>query len=47
MTEGEFPNLSYSERMKILEKAYKKVDKSKKFTSKWIYFVTKKSDPWS
>jgi len=42
MTGWVFPNLNYSERMMILDKAYKKVDKSKKFTSKWIYFVTKK-----
>lgn len=44
MTDKAFPNLDYSERMKILDQAYKRVDKSKEFISKWIYFVLKKLD---
>ncbi len=43
MTRGMFPNLDYSERMEILDMAYKKVKKPKKFKMKWTYFVVTKN----
>lgn len=43
MTEKTFLSLKYSEKMKILDRAYKEVDKSRKFVRKWMYFVAKKS----
>jgi len=42
MTKRMFPNLDYSERLKILNKAYRTVSKSRESNDKWIYFVVKK-----
>ncbi len=43
MTGGMFPSLDYSERMEILDRAYKKIRKPRKFEMKWIYFIVTKN----
>ncbi len=42
MTKRLFPDLDYPERLRIVNKAYRVVNKSKEFTEKWIYFAVKK-----
>lgn len=43
MTERILPNIDYLERMKILDRAYKQINKSKKLQINWLCFVIKKS----
>ena len=44
MTSVRFLGISCSKRMEILNKTYKRANKSAKLISRWAYFVTKKID---
>jgi len=42
MTENFFPELSYRQRMRILDKAYAEFDKNGTYPNKWNFFTAKK-----